>query len=107
MKLHFANNLITKAYSTTTTILRRWITRSPASSIRVVSDILKMAFEKASKLTSESEQDVLARWLLDALDQDEKRWDKAFADSSKKLESIADEVLEGYRHGRTNLLTLK
>ena len=72
-----------------------------------MTDILKLAFEKASEVMSESEQDVLARWLLDALDQDEKRCDEAFADSSKKLESIADEVLEDYRQGHTNLLTLK
>ena len=55
---------------------------------------------------SESEQEVFARWLLDALDQDEKRWDQAFRDSSKKLESIADEVLEDYRQGRTEPLDL-
>ena len=63
--------------------------------------MLKLAFEKASEVMSESEQEVFARWLLNALDQDERRWDKAFADSSKKLESIADEVLEDFRQGRT------
>ena len=63
--------------------------------------MLKLAFEKASEVMSESEQEVFARWLLNALDQDERRWEKAFAASSKKLESIADEVLEDFRQGRT------
>jgi hypothetical protein len=54
---------------------------------------------------SESEQEVFARWLLDALHQDEKRLHKAFADSSKKLESIADAVLEDYRQGRKRTTT--
>ncbi len=72
-----------------------------------MTDILKLAFEKASEVMSESEQEVFARWLLDALDQDEKRWDKAFRDSSKKLESIADEVLEDYRQGRTEPLDIE
>ncbi len=72
-----------------------------------MSDLLKMAFEKASEMMSESEQEVFARWLLDALEQDEKRWDQAFAKSSKKLESIADEVLEDYRAGRTEPLDIE
>ncbi len=72
-----------------------------------MSDLLKMAFQKASEVMSEAEQEVFARWLLEALGQDEKRWDKAFADSSKKLESIADEVLEDFRNGRTELLDIE
>jgi hypothetical protein len=72
-----------------------------------VSEILKLAFEKASEVMSESEQEVFARWLLDALDQDEKRWDKAFGDSSKKLESIADEVREDYRQDHTEPLDIE
>jgi hypothetical protein len=72
-----------------------------------VSDLLKLAFEKASEVMSEAEQEVFARWLLDALEQDEKRWDKAFADSPKKLESIADEVLEDFRAGRTEPLAIE
>jgi len=56
---------------------------------------------------SEAEQEVFARWLLDALEQDEKRWDEAFANSSRKLESIADEVLEDFRNGRTEPLDIK
>jgi hypothetical protein len=74
----------------------------PACNIVFVSDILKLAFEKASEVMSESEQEVFARWLLDALDRDDMRWDKAFAESAKKLESIADEVLEDFRQGRRN-----
>jgi len=72
-----------------------------------VSDILKAAFEKASEVMSEAEQEAFARWLLDALDQDDKRWDKAFKDSAKRLEAIADEVLEDYRQGRTEPLDIE
>lgn len=72
-----------------------------------MSEILKLAFEKASQVMSESEQEVFARWLLDALEQDDISWDKAFAESSKKLESIADEVLEDYRAGRTEPLDIE
>jgi hypothetical protein len=72
-----------------------------------VTDLLKMAFEKASQVMSASEQEILARWLLDALEQDEIRWDQAFAKSSKKLESIADEVLEDFRAGRTEPLDIE
>jgi vacuolar-type H+-ATPase subunit H len=72
-----------------------------------MSDVLKMAFEKASELMSEAEQEAFARWLVDALDQDEKLWDKAFADSAKKLESIADEVLDDYLNGRTEPLDVE
>ncbi|HLI81799.1 MAG TPA: hypothetical protein VKV03_17550 [Candidatus Binataceae bacterium] len=72
-----------------------------------MSDILKAAFEKASEVMSEAEQEAFARWLLDALDQDDKRWDKAFKDSAKRLEAIADEVLEDYRQGRTEPLDIE
>ncbi len=72
-----------------------------------MSDILKIAFEKAAEVMSESEQEVFAQWLLNALEQDEIRWDAAFAKSSKKLESIADEVLEDYRAGRTEPLDVE
>lgn len=56
---------------------------------------------------SEAEQEVFARWLLDALEQDERRWNKAFAKSAKKLEEIADEVLEDFRAGRTEPLDIE
>ena len=72
-----------------------------------MSDILKAAFKKASEVMSEAEQEAFARWLLDALDQDDKRWDKAFKDSAKRLEAIADEVLEDYRQGRTEPLDIE
>ena len=59
-----------------------------------MSDILKMAFEKASEVKSESEQEVFARWLLDALDQDEKRWEKAFrVKPSWALVADADKII--------------
>ena len=66
----------------------------------IMSDLLKLAFEKASELMTQAEQEAFARWLLDALNQDEKLWDQKFADSAKKLESLADEVLDDYLNGR-------
>lgn len=56
---------------------------------------------------SEPEQEVFARWLLDASEHDEKRRDQAFAASAKKLESIADEVLDDFRNGLTEPLDLE
>ena len=71
-----------------------------------MSDALKAAFEKASAMMSDAEQEVFARWLIDALEQDDKRWEKVFKRSTKKLEALADEVLEDYRQGRTEPLDI-
>ena len=71
-----------------------------------MSDALKAAFEKASAMMSDAEQEVFARWLIDALEQDDKRWEKVFKRSTKKLEALADEVLEDHRQGRTEPLDI-
>jgi len=44
-----------------------------AGSVEVVSEILKAAFEKASTMTPEAELEALARWLVDAQEQDNRR----------------------------------
>jgi hypothetical protein len=64
--------------------------------------LLAKAFEKASHLPPD-EQDELARWLLEEL-EDEARWDAAFAASQDALSKLADEALEDRRQGRTEPL---
>jgi hypothetical protein len=64
--------------------------------------LLEKAFQEASKL-SDTEQDALARALLDEL-ASERRWDELFAVSPDLLEHLADEALEEHRAGRTQEL---
>jgi hypothetical protein len=61
--------------------------------------LLTEAFEKASKLTPE-EQDQVARWLLEEL-EDELKWSAAFAGSQDALSKLADEALKERSAGRT------
>ncbi len=53
---------------------------------------------------SESEQDEFARWLLEAIESDERRWDTAFARSGDKLGRLASRALEDFRAGRAGPL---
>ncbi len=64
--------------------------------------LLEKAFAEVSKL-SEAEQNVIAAWILDEL-ASERRWDKAFSQSEKILELLADEALEANKAGRTKPL---
>lgn len=61
--------------------------------------LLEKAFGEASKLP-ETEQNALARWLLEELDA-EKKWDQVFAESEDILERLADEALEAHKQGKT------
>jgi hypothetical protein len=72
-----------------------------------MTELLKKAFEKASQEMSECEQDEFARWLLEAIERDERRWDAAFAESSDKLAHLADEALDEFRSGRTSVLDIE
>ena len=56
-----------------------------------MTQLLKQAFDEASKL-SEPEQNIIAQWLLLEL-ASEKRWDEAFAASEDLLSELADEAL--------------
>jgi uncharacterized protein (DUF885 family) len=76
------------------------ITSYPVS----VTNLLRRAFEKAAAEMPDYEQDEFARWLLDAIEADEKRWDTAFAESSEKLALLAKNALDEFRSGRTDLL---
>lgn len=67
-----------------------------------MTQLLKQAFDEASKL-SEPEQNIVAQWLLLEL-ASEKRWDEAFAASEDLLSELADEALAEHRQGKTKLL---
>jgi hypothetical protein len=54
--------------------------------------LLAKAVEQAEQLP-DTEQNALAKWLLDELESD-KRWSRAFAESEDVLEQFADEALE-------------
>jgi len=59
--------------------------------------LLEEAFKKASQLP-ETEQDTLAKWLLEEL-QSEREWDRTFAESQDVLGRLADETLEAHKKG--------
>jgi hypothetical protein len=71
-------------------------------SIAGMTALLEQAFIEASKL-SPSEQDTLARWILEEL-ASERRWEYLFAQSTDVLEQLADEALAEFRAGRTQVL---
>ena len=64
--------------------------------------LLKEAFDKASELPPE-EQDTFARFLLAELGS-EAQWADAFAGSQDALAKLADEALEEFRAGKTEIL---
>jgi len=64
--------------------------------------LLKKVFDEAAKLPHE-EQRELAALVLDEL-RSEKRWAKAFGDSSDVLARLADEALANARAGNTTPL---
>jgi hypothetical protein len=59
--------------------------------------LLEQAFSEASKLRS-TEQDLVARWLLDVL-ASEHQWSEQFANSQDALAQLANEALAEYRAG--------
>ncbi len=67
--------------------------------------LLEEAFKKASELP-ETEQDTLARWLLEEL-QSEREWDRIFAGSQDVLGKLADEALDAHKEGRTKPMDLE
>ena len=66
--------------------------------------LLKEAFERASALPPE-EQDAVARILMAEL-EDEAQWADAFARSQDALAKLADETLEEFVAGDTEILDL-
>jgi hypothetical protein len=67
-----------------------------------MTELLQKAFDEVSKLTAE-EQDAVAAWILEEI-ADERRWDKAFANSSDKLARLAEKAMAEHRAGRTQPL---
>ena len=64
--------------------------------------LLTQAFAEASKLP-EVEQNMLGRWLLGEF-ASERRWDRLFAESQDLLAQLADEAIEEFNQGKTELL---
>ena len=67
--------------------------------------LLAKAFDEATKLP-DTEQNVLAKWLLDEL-EDDRKWSKAFAESEDVLDKLADEAIQAKRQGKTTPLDLE
>ena len=67
---------------------------------------LSQAFHQAAKLPTQ-EQKILAEWMLELL-QSETRWDELFATprSQDMLSQLADEALEEFHAGKTELLDI-
>ena len=67
-----------------------------------MTDLLKKAFEEASRLP-DAEQDSLAKLLLEEMES-ERKWDQAFSDSADRMSELADEALDEHRRGATEKL---
>ncbi|HSF39100.1 MAG TPA: hypothetical protein VLT87_04855 [Thermoanaerobaculia bacterium] len=61
--------------------------------------LLKKAFEQASQLPEELQNEVALQLLEDV--EGERRWDATLASSPDQLEKLADRALEEFRAGRT------
>ena len=67
--------------------------------------LLEKAFKQAARLP-ETEQNALAKWVLEELDA-EKKWETTFAASEDVLDRLADETLNAHDEGKTKPLNLK
>ena len=67
-----------------------------------MTDLLKKAFDAASRL-SEDEQDAVAEWLLAELASEE-GWRERFAETQDALSVLAREALDEYKRGETEEL---
>jgi hypothetical protein len=62
-----------------------------------MTELLKKAFEAASKFPPETQDAIAARLLLEL--EDEARWDSAFAGSQDQLAAMASEALTEHKAG--------
>ncbi len=69
-----------------------------------MTQLLEKAFKKVSKLP-ETEQNIIAKWLIDELES-EKKWERLFAESEDFLEKLADEALAEHAQGKTKPLDI-
>lgn len=60
--------------------------------------LLEKAIAELAKLP-ETQQDSMAQWILDEL-EDETRWNQALAASLSQLEKLGEKALEDYQNGR-------
>jgi hypothetical protein len=67
-----------------------------------MTQLLEKAFKKAKRLP-ETEQNALARWLIEEMES-ERKWGKAFAQSEDILDKLANEAQIEYKKGKTNPL---
>jgi len=68
-------------------------------------ELLVKAFEKIVEVFPDYEQDEFARWLLDAIEADDRRWDAALSDpANPKLKALVEQALDDIREGRTEPL---
>ena len=67
-----------------------------------MTELLRKAFEKASKLPAQ-EQDALASVLLDEI-KGEQKWDATLAETQDDLAGLADAALAEHRAGKTETL---
>ncbi len=64
-----------------------------------MTELLKKAFNQASKL-ADSSQDAIAAIILDEL-EDEKKWETSFANSQESLSKLATKVRNEIKQGET------
>ena len=69
-----------------------------------MTQLLEKAFSAASALP-EIQQNILARWIIDEL-LAEKKWDVLFSETEDELAALADEALNEYEQGKTQILNL-
>ena len=67
--------------------------------------LLEKAFKQAARLP-ETEQNALAKWVLEELEA-ERKWETAFAGSEDVLDRLADEAFDAHAKGKTKALSLK
>lgn len=69
-----------------------------------MTELLQQAFDQAANL-AESEQDLLAQWLMTEI-ASERRWEQAFNSSQSQLDKMAAEALSEHRDGKTEPLDI-
>ena len=67
-----------------------------------MTNLLQKAFDQASRL-SDTEQDALARWVLEEL-ASEKQWESRFAQTEDSLAQLATEAINEHQQGQSRPL---
>jgi hypothetical protein len=76
-----------------------------------MTELFKKAVEKAAEEFPDYEQDEFGRWLLEAIESDERQWDLMFSHANPaaldKLNELVRKARERIRKGQTEALDLK